>query len=132
MTNVCGSVTPPGVTLTTKQCLLSNSPANNEKIISSAIQIKVAPNPFSNSTTVSFSIQQSQKAMPADRHVSIQIFDLNGRLVKTLADAQMQAGTHQLIWNAKDEKGNGVVTGIYLLKIQAGSYAETKKLVVEK
>lgn len=44
--------------------------------------------------------------MPVGRQVSIIIFDMNGRLIKTLADAQMQAGTHQLTWKARDEKGN--------------------------
>ncbi len=42
----------------------------------------------------------------------------------------MQAGNHQLTWNARDEKGNAVVTGIYLLKMQAGNYTETKKVSV--
>jgi flagellar hook assembly protein FlgD len=55
---------------------------------------------------------------------------MNGRLIKVLADAQMQAGTHQLVWNAKDEKGNAVVAGIYLLKMQTGNYVETKKISV--
>jgi len=52
--------------------------------------------------------------------------------VKTLADVQMQQGAHQLIWNARDEKGNAVNGGVYLLKMQAGNYTETKKIVVMK
>jgi len=44
----------------------------------------------------------------------------------------MQVGTHQLVWNARDEKGNAVVAGIYLLKMQAGNYTETKKVIVVK
>ena len=42
----------------------------------------------------------------------------------------MEAGMHQLIWNAKDEKGNLVSTGIYFLTVQAGDYAETRKVTV--
>jgi len=80
------------------------------------------PNPVSNSTTISFSLQQSQK-------VSLQIFDMNGKLVKTLADAQMQAGNHQLIWNAGSEN---VIAGVYLLKLQAGNDVETTKISVVK
>ena len=52
--------------------------------------------------------------------------------MKTLVDAQMQPGAHQLTWNARDEKGSAVVTGIYLLKMQAGNYVETKKISVVK
>jgi flagellar hook assembly protein FlgD len=52
--------------------------------------------------------------------------------VKILADEQMQAGTRQLTWNAKDEKGKIVNAGIYFLKMQTGSYTVTRKLVVVK
>jgi photosystem II stability/assembly factor-like uncharacterized protein len=85
--------------------------------------LSVYPNPVSNTANISFSLQQSRK-------VSLTIYDLNGRLIKTLADVQMQQGTHQLTWNAKDEKGSAVVAGIYLLNLQAGDYIETKKLSV--
>src|SRR5206468_1843645 len=86
---------------------------------------KVYPNPFSTSTTISFSLSQQQK-------VSIQIFDATGRLAKTLANAEMQSGTHQFTWNARDEKGNHVIAGIYFLRMNAGVHSETKKLVVAK
>ncbi len=78
------------------------------------------PNPVSNSTTISFNLQQSQK-------VSITIYDVNGRLIKTLADAQMQQGNHQLTWNTKSEN---TTAGVYLLKLQAGDYVETKNISV--
>jgi hypothetical protein len=87
--------------------------------------IIISPNPFSNSTTISFTLPQTQKA-------SVIIYDMAGRVRKTLANTQLQQGTHQLIWNAKDEKGNAVVAGIYVLRMQAGNYAETKKLIVVK
>lgn len=78
------------------------------------------PNPFSNSTNISFTLSQSEK-------VTIKIFDMAGRLVKTLANTQMQAGKHQFVWNAKDEKINA---GAYFLKIVAKEYAETKNLLI--
>jgi len=57
---------------------------------------------------------------------------MNGRLVKTLANTELQKGAHQLAWNAKDEKGNAVNAGIYFFKIQSGDYVETRKLSVVK
>ncbi len=57
---------------------------------------------------------------------------MTGRLVKVLADVQMQEGAHQLVWNAKDEKVSEVVNGIYFLKMQAANYVETEKLSVMK
>jgi hypothetical protein len=126
VTNSCGSIASTGkkVTLTCKGSFI-NTEISNEKIISQATHLKIAPNPFSNSTTISFTLPQSQI-------VSISIYDVNGRLIKTLADAQMQQGAHQLIWNAKDEKGNAVTVGIYFLRMQSENYTGTKKLVVVK
>ena len=63
-----------------------------------SISLSAYPNPIINAATILFSLQQSQK-------ISISIYNMNGRLMKTLVDAQMQPGTHQLTWNARDEKG---------------------------
>ena len=57
--------------------------------------IDVYPNPVSNSATIFFSLEQTG-------NVSLQIFDLNGRIVKTLADGEMKDGEHQIEWNAAD------------------------------
>jgi len=83
------------------------------------------PNPFTASTTVSFTLLTAQK-------VTAQIFDKKGTLIKILADENMYAGTHQLIWNARDINGNTAEAGVYLLRMQAGTYVETKKIVVLK
>jgi hypothetical protein len=83
------------------------------------------PNPFSNTTTISFSLPQSQK-------VSIAIFDVNGRLIKTLASVQMRTGTHKLVWDARDEQGNAVAAGIYILRFNANNYIGTKKIIVAR
>jgi flagellar hook assembly protein FlgD len=57
---------------------------------------------------------------------------MNGRLVKKIVSSELQAGTHQMTWNAKDENGNAVSSGNYLLRLDTGSYSETKKLSVVK
>src|SRR6185312_1429635 len=87
--------------------------------------LDIYPNPVINSTTILFSVPQSG-------NVSIQIFDLSGRLITTLANQKMQAGNHQLTWNANYENGKAVSSGIYLLRLNTGSYSETKKLSVIK
>jgi hypothetical protein len=99
--------------------------AKENNPISPSTQLKIYPNPVTSFTNISFSLPQCQK-------VSIQIFDMIGRLVKTLADAQMTAGTHQLVWNSTDEKGRHVNSGVYLLKLSSGNYTETKKLSLVK
>ena len=87
--------------------------------------LSVYPNPVSNAATISFTLPQSQK-------VSLQIFDESGRLIKNIANSPMEAGAHQFTWNASDENGTAVAKGMYYLKFNAGSYAETKKLAVIK
>jgi flagellar hook assembly protein FlgD len=76
-----------------------------------------------NTENISFTLQQSQK-------VSLHIFDMSGGLIKKLTDETMQAGSHQLIWNARDDNESTVPSGMYLLKLQAGNNIETKKLSV--
>lgn len=99
---------------------------SNDQILNNIYHsLTVTPNPLLNSTTISFKLSQLQKVL-------IWVFDINGRLVKTLANAQMQPGTHQLTWDAKDEEGNNISAGIYFLRIETKDYAETKKLSVIK
>ena len=88
-------------------------------------EINITPNPVSNYTTISFKLLQKQKIL-------ISIYDMAGRMVKILANAELQAGTHERSWDTKDEKGNAVSAGIYFLKIQSVNYSETRKLVVVK
>ena len=79
---------------------------------------EVYPNPVSNSATISFSLEQSEK-------VSVQIFDINGRWVTTLANSELSEGQHEIQFNSEN-----LDAGIYILKLETGNYSETKKLSV--
>jgi photosystem II stability/assembly factor-like uncharacterized protein len=76
------------------------------------------PNPFSTSTTISFSI-------PSKSFVSLKIYDRLGREVATIISEEIPAGYYTRKWNAADLSG-----GIYFYRLQAGSYSETKKLIL--
>ena len=76
------------------------------------------PNPFNPSTSISFSL--SSRAF-----VSLKVFDLLGREVATFACGEMLAGSYSRIWNA-----NNMPSGIYFCRLQAGSFTETKKLLL--
>lgn len=89
------------------------------------ISLSVYPNPVSNSTTISFLI-------PDSKQVSIQVFNVEGRLIKTITNTHIQAGTHEFKWDAANEEGSKVAPGIYYLKLNTGNYSETKKLSVIK
>jgi hypothetical protein len=76
--------------------------------------------PGSQSATISFSIEQAEK-------LSVKIFDMTGRLVKTLADKIFEQGEHKLQWDAA-----AVNAGMYMVQFNTGAYSETKKIVVVK
>src|SRR4029077_17918600 len=74
-------------------CRMTNENLNRDENI-----LACYPNPFSQSTTISFSLSQSE-------HVSLKIFDVEGRLIRTLVNDVMSAGMHELTWNVRDENG---------------------------
>ena len=84
------------------------------------------PNPFNPMTTIHFDLAR-------DAHVSLQVFDVTGRLVRTLKSSVMQAGfDRQVIWNGRDDAGKRVSSGVYFYRLAAGEYQATRKLVVMK
>jgi hypothetical protein len=76
------------------------------------------PNPFNSTTRISFDL-------PINSNVLITLVDLNGRQVCTLADVHLTAGSHSLTWNAKDYP-----TGVYLCRMEAGGFVDTRKLML--
>ena len=79
------------------------------------------PNPFNPTTKIDYSI-------PTAQHVRIDIFNINGQKVRTLVDSYISAGPHTVEWDSRDDHGSTVASGIYLYKLQAGSYSETRKM----
>jgi hypothetical protein len=89
-----------------------------------SISVDQAPSVISSHlTTINFQLEDAG-------NVSLEIYDIEGRLIKTLIDDQRQQGPHQLEWDAKDQNGNKVSTGLYLLQVDAGNKSEIKKLLV--
>ena len=83
------------------------------------------PNPFNPVTTLRYDI-------PENSHVTITIYDMLGRQVKTLINQTQDAGYRSIIWDATNDYGKPVSAGLYLYQIQAGEYMQTKKMVLLK
>ena len=64
--------------------------------------------------------------------VNISIYDLMGRMIKSLSNANQTAGYHSLQWDATNNIGESVSAGMYIYTIQAGEYRSTKKMVLLK
>ncbi len=85
------------------------------------------PNPFNPSTTLRYEIPAGEV-----RKVSIVIFDLRGREVKTLMEGRKEPGIYQVTWDGKDENGKQVGSGIYLARLRSGGEVEIRKMVLAK
>ena len=85
----------------------------------------VYPNPFNPTTNIRFDV-------PKPDHVRIRIFDLTGRLVRTIFDGRLQPGYHRFVWNATDEEGRGVPSGTYLIVTSWSDGRSVRKVVLLK
>ncbi len=83
------------------------------------------PNPFNPSTMLSFEMTEPSK-------VRLSIYDLLGNHVTTLLDDFREAGKHQVSWDGRNSNQNRVSSGIYLYRLEAGSFSETKRMVLLK
>jgi PKD repeat protein len=83
------------------------------------------PNPFNPSTKIEFELK-------AAGPVKLALYDLLGRRVAMLADGRMEAGRHTVAWDGKDASGRSVSGGLYILRIVAGDFRQTKKLLLMK
>jgi hypothetical protein len=68
--------------------------------------------------------------VPDGGRVSLNVFDLNGRLVKTLASGNAKPGVNQVVWNMTNNAGRKVSSGVYFCKLVAGGKTQSRKLVV--
>jgi hypothetical protein len=83
------------------------------------------PNPANPAATISFSLKERS-------HVTLRIFTVNGELVRTVVDETLDAKLHRVFWDGKDEWGAKVSSGVYFYRLEAGLFADQKKLVVLK
>jgi hypothetical protein len=83
------------------------------------------PNPFNPSTTIEYSIAEPS-------FVNLSIFDASGRLVKTLISESKVADNYSISWDGVNDNGVSVSAGMYLYKIDAGSFVETRKMLLVK
>jgi len=81
------------------------------------------PNPFTPSTSVLFTMREGGA-------VHLAIYNIEGRLIRTLVDAYKAPGDHVVLWDAKDDLGSDVAAGVYLYRIAVGRSEETRKMIL--
>jgi len=83
------------------------------------------PNPFNPSTTISFTL-------PNRVHTNLSIYNMEGKLIKTVTNLPLGAGLHEAEWDGTDARGVAVSSGIYFYRLEAGNKARTKKMLLLK
>lgn len=83
------------------------------------------PNPFNPSTNITY-------ALPQNSYVSIKVYDMLGREVKTLVSSELSAGNHSVIWNGDDNNGQLVSSGTYIYRINTINFVQSKKMILMK
>jgi hypothetical protein len=84
------------------------------------------PNPFNPTTSITYNVPTG------GARVSLRVYDAAGRLVRTLVDEQRAAGTHAATWDGRDAFGTPVASGVYFYKMIAGSFVESRRMVLLK
>ena len=83
------------------------------------------PNPFNPSTTIEYDLPKTEK-------VTLKIYDILGREVATLVNANQAAGVYKVVWNGRNNGGALLASGIYLYSFEAGNFKSVKKMVYIK
>jgi len=91
----------------------------------SGVSAFASPNPFNPATKVQLTIKKAG-------HVSVRIYSIDGRLVKTLIDGSAAAGSHEVPWDGRDNGGNPVRSGMYFVKTTSGGESAVFKLALLK
>ncbi|MCK4548165.1 MAG: T9SS type A sorting domain-containing protein, partial [Candidatus Eisenbacteria sp.] len=83
------------------------------------------PNPFNPTTSIQYNLRHAE-------HVTLQIYDAQGRLVRTLVNETMNAGRYSTVWNGRDNNGVEVSSGTYFVRMHTSRYESTSKVVMLK
>ena len=116
-------------TLTNFTSIISTSVENQTSHLNSPsrmVLLQNYPNPFNPTTTIAFTLPERSAKF------ALQIYDLSGRLIKTLIDKPMEVGYHAVIWDGADDNGESVSSGVYLYKLKSDAYEETKRMILLK
>ncbi|TET82834.1 hypothetical protein E3J38_01495 [candidate division TA06 bacterium] len=89
------------------------------------------PNPFTTATTISYAVADA-------RHTTLRIYDLTGRVVRTLVEEAREPGYYEVVWDGRDDAGNRVPAGVYFYRLEAraedgkrsASFSASKKMVI--
>jgi len=100
-------------------------PRQDDTLVSDGATVAVAfgayPNPFKGTTEIAFSV-------PVASTVSLKVYDVNGRLVRSLVDGSVAAGSHRVVWDGRTGAGSQTAPGVYLAVVKIGDRETASKM----
>lgn len=87
------------------------------------------PNPFNAATTISFTIPVLESGQ---QHVILNIFDIQGRLIRSLVNGSYPAGLHRVVWNGRSDDGSAVSSGLYFCRFRSGEFTKSSRMLYLK
>lgn len=88
------------------------------------------PNPFNSSTEISYHLPATGTKMPV--HITLEVYNILGERVRTLVDQDEPPGLYTIQWDGKNDDGMEVSSGIYLYRMSAGDFVQTRVMVLQK
>ena len=83
------------------------------------------PNPFNPRTVITFSV-------PAAHDARLDIYSLDGRLVRRLVDGHVAAGAHDVVWDGRDDAGREAASGVYFHRLSSGGVVKSGKMILAR
>lgn len=113
-----------GISIYPGECVVSAA-GGNGTLPEAVGHLVVWPNPFNPEATIRYDVARRAR-------VSLRIYDVSGRLVRTLVDGRRDAGRYDATWDGTDDRGHRVASGVYFCRLTAGTSAWARKLVMLK
>jgi hypothetical protein len=83
------------------------------------------PNPFNPHTRIQYTVSSRQT-----NPITLRVYNVLGQSIRTLVNDTKEAGTYEVVWDGRDESGTEVASGVYLYKLEADDFVQTKKMVL--
>jgi len=114
----------PSISVTPKAGVLAQEPRASSTPTATVLHGNY-PNPFNPMTTIQFDLGQSGP-------VSLRVFDVKGRLVRTLVNGALAAGRIERVWDGMDDHGQRTASGVYFYRLEAPQYSSMQKMIMVK
>ncbi len=98
---------------------------NNNEVPQNFVLHSAYPNPFNPTANITFEL-------PAISHVNLMIYNISGKLVKSLVNDEFKTGNYTFQWNGENDAGQSMESGIYLYRLKTDSFSQTKQMTLLK